>query len=422
MTLFKTSFLNAIAVGVKMLVLLVINKVLAVYVGPAGYAAIGQFQNTIQIILSFSSGAINAGVTKYTAEYGLDSGRQRLIWSNAGTVALVASVVISVLVIIFSEYMSVKLLGSAEFTGVFYWFAFTLTFFVFNALFLAVLNGKKETSLYVVSNISGSILSLCVTYALVVFYGLYGALLALAVYQSLTFLVTLFLCYRTNWFRLSLFVGWLDSATLKKLTKYALMAITTALCVPVSHMLIRGHLSVEFGQHVAGYWEAVWKLSSSYLIFITTTLSVYYLPRLSELSWGKELKSEIISGYKFVIPTVVLMAAFIYIFRSQIVALLFSREFLAIGELLAWQLVGDVLKVTSWVLAYIMVSKAMTRIYIYTEVIFSILFVLLTYQFSSMYGVEGAAMAHAANYLIYLIVVVYLIWPKLEGRDDSVSR
>ena len=89
---------------------------------------------------------------------------------------------------------------------------------------------------------------------------------------------------------------------------------------------------------------------------------------------------------------------------------------------MAWQLVGDVLKVTSWVLAYIMVSKAMTRLYICTEVIFSILFVLLTYQFSSMYGVEGAVMAHAANYLIYLLVVVYLIWPKLEGRDDSVNR
>lgn len=422
MTLLKTSFLNGIAVGIKMLVLLIINKVLAVYVGPAGYAAIGQLQNIIQIVLSFSSGAINAGVTKYTAEYGLDSDRQRLIWRNAGMVALIASVFISVLIMIFGKYLSINLLGSAEYTAVFYWFAFTLTFFVFNALFLAVLNGKKETSLYVLSNIAGSILSLLVTYALVVFYGLYGALVALAVYQSLTFLVTLILCYRTDWFRLSLFVGKLDSVTVRKLAKYAVMAITTALCVPVSHMLIRGHLSVEFGQQGAGYWEAIWKLSSSYLMFITTTLSVYYLPRLSELTWGDALKREIISGYKFVIPTVILMTAVIYVFRSQIVILLFSEEFLAISELLAWQLIGDVLKVTSWVLAYVMVGKAMTKLYISTEVIFSASFVLLTYLFSGMYGIKGAVMAHAVNYLIYLFVVLYLIWPKLEGKDDSVSR
>lgn len=69
MTLIKTSLLNAIAVAIKMLTLLGINKILAIYVGPAGYAALGQFQNAVQMITTFASGAINSGITKYTAEY-----------------------------------------------------------------------------------------------------------------------------------------------------------------------------------------------------------------------------------------------------------------------------------------------------------------------------------------------------------------
>ena len=50
MTLIKTSLLNAIAVVIKMLTTLGINKILAVYVGPTGYAALGQFQNAVQMI------------------------------------------------------------------------------------------------------------------------------------------------------------------------------------------------------------------------------------------------------------------------------------------------------------------------------------------------------------------------------------
>ena len=67
MTLIRTSLLNGIAVVIKMLTLLSINKVLAIYVGPVGYAALGQFQNAVQMITTFASGAINTGVTKYTA-------------------------------------------------------------------------------------------------------------------------------------------------------------------------------------------------------------------------------------------------------------------------------------------------------------------------------------------------------------------
>ena len=83
MNLIKTSSLNAIAVVVKMLVGLFLNKILAVYVGPAGYAVIGQFQNAISMITGFASGAINTGVVKYTAEYSHDEVAQARVWQAA---------------------------------------------------------------------------------------------------------------------------------------------------------------------------------------------------------------------------------------------------------------------------------------------------------------------------------------------------
>lgn len=86
MTLIKTSLLNGIAVLFKMLTLLGLNKILAIYVGPAGYAVLGQFQNAVQMITTLASGAINTGVTKYTAEYHGEEEKQHTVWRTAGTI------------------------------------------------------------------------------------------------------------------------------------------------------------------------------------------------------------------------------------------------------------------------------------------------------------------------------------------------
>lgn len=69
MSLVKTSILNAVAVAIKLGCSLILNKFLAVYVGPAGYAVIGNFQNVFSILVSFSGGVLSAGVTKYTAQF-----------------------------------------------------------------------------------------------------------------------------------------------------------------------------------------------------------------------------------------------------------------------------------------------------------------------------------------------------------------
>ena len=69
MTLIKTSILTAISTIIKILSGLVINKVMAIYVGPGGLALVGQFRNFSSMLTTFSNGAITQGIIKYTAEY-----------------------------------------------------------------------------------------------------------------------------------------------------------------------------------------------------------------------------------------------------------------------------------------------------------------------------------------------------------------
>lgn len=405
MTLIKTSLLNGVAVIIKILALLGINKILAMYVGPAGYAVVGQFQNLVQMINALASGGINTGVTKYTAEYNNDENKQKGVWSTAAKIILLSSIAISLLVFIFNNELSLWLLKSDRYGRVFIWFSVTLIFFVFNAFFLSILNGKKEISRYVLANIIGSIFSLIFTIILVIQWGLYGALVAFAIYQSLSFFTTIFLCYKLEWFKLSNFSLQFDRDIATNLAKYTLMALTSAICIPISHILIRNYIGINLGWELAGYWEAMWRLSSTYLLFITLTLSVYYLPRLSELNDSLEIKKEVYFGYKVIIPIIILGTLFIYLLKDFIITMVFTKEFLPMRDLFFWQLIGDVFKICSWILGYIVLAKAYFKFVVLTEIFFSSLFVFLGIFLTDFFGFIGVSIAHIVNYIIHFLVL-----------------
>ncbi|RZH08323.1 O-antigen translocase [Acinetobacter pittii] len=415
MNLLKTSVLNGVAVLIKTATMFILNKILAIYVGPAGYAAIGQFQNFIQMVTTFAGSAINTAVIKYTAEYYEDETKQRNIWKTAGSIVLLFSLIFSLIILIFQKQLSLYVFHTDLYQTVFVWFALFLTLFTFNALFLAILNGKKEVLRLVIANIVGSIFSLAVTSLLAIKYSLYGALVALSIYQSLAFLATFFICYKAEWFKLSYLFGKIDKAIAKKFADFALMALVSAVCVPLSQMAIRSYLTHEYGVTYAGYWEAMIRLSAAYLMLVTTTLGVYYLPRLSELFNIEEVRKEIYLGYKFIFPLAAVGGLLVYFLRDWIITILFTKTFLPMRDLFFWQLIGDSLKIGSWILAYLMLSKAMIRLFVTTEILFAITSVLLTYLCTHMFGFEGVSIAHLINYGVYWLIMSIFVFKNLDG-------
>ena len=65
----KVFSLTSISTIVKMLAGFVSVKVVSVIIGPSGLALLGQLSNFSVIVMTFASGGINNGVTKYIAEF-----------------------------------------------------------------------------------------------------------------------------------------------------------------------------------------------------------------------------------------------------------------------------------------------------------------------------------------------------------------
>jgi PST family polysaccharide transporter len=409
MGLAKVSLLSGVSVAIKLLTLLGLNKVLAIYVGPTGYATLGQYQNIIQLIATFTSGAINTGVTRLTAEYGDNKDRQQAVWRTAGSMAVMGSLIASLLICLFSKYLASKFLGNEELRSVFVWFSLTLIFFVANTLLLAILSGKKDIYRLALANIIGSLLTMVITGYMAINFGLYGVLLALAIYQSLSFIATAVIIYKATWFKFRYLVGKIDKKIVKELGKSMSMALTSAICIPITNIMIREHLIEVLGLDYAGYWEAMGRVSSAYLMFITAILGVYYLPALAEQKNIDGIKREIIRGYKAIIPIVIVIGIGAYLCRYYIIEILFTSDFQKMEVLFPWQIAGDIFKIASWILSYLMLSKSMVAMYIFTEIIFSLALYISTLFFTNLMGLEGAAIAYFLVYFFYLTVISYLI-------------
>jgi len=404
----KVFSFTAISTIVKMITSLISIKFVALIVGPSGIALLGQLNNFSSILMSIACGGINNGVTKYVAENNDNIDVIKEFLSTALKITLYFSLACGILLILLNKWFSKIILLSSNYGYIFIIFGLTLFLYALNMLFTSILNGFKEFRKFVIINIVGSILGLAVTLLLVYFFKLKGALISAVTFQSIMFFITLWMLRKLPWVSFSFFKEKFNTKIAHKYFKYTLMTFVTAATVPVSQLLLRGYVISEISVVEAGWWEGMNRISNMYLMVITSSLSVYYLPKLSEIQDKTELRTEILKAYKFIIPTITVGFIAIYICRILIIEVLFSTDFFGMSDLFFWQLVGDFFKISSWILAFLMVAKTMTKQFIATEIVFSLLYVGLGFYFVENNGIIGLTQAWAANYFVYLLFMLFL--------------
>ena len=421
MTLTSTTLLNGIAVLTRLLTSLALNKVMAVMIGPNGYGLIGQFQSFSSMVVAFASAPVTNGVVEYTAECSGQEIQQRRVWRTAATLGLIVSVLTSLLMVIFQRPLAHWSIADTGRSWLVVLLACALSFMVLNALLIAILNGLKQLRSLVVANIVGSVISAITAIGLVSWQGLNGALAALAVSQSSAFVVTLFIFRRSVRVSMRSMFGRLDPKLTRGLGSFAIMGLTSAITIPLAQMIMRDHLADSFGWSTAGLWQALWKISETHLLLLTSTLSVYFLPRFAEIQDPSELRRELRRGLAFVVPLVCTTSAILFLGRDEIIKLLLSDRFLPILDAFGFQLLGDILKVISMVPAYTMLSHCQTRVYVVTEIIFALLLTSLTIWLSNLMGLRGAALGYAATYAIYGLTMSFVVRSLMTRLGRSAS-
>jgi polysaccharide transporter, PST family len=404
----NTSFYTSVGTIIGFITGFVVNKVIAVHIGPGGVAIISQFQNFIGISTTIASGGIQQGVVKYVAEVREDEKEMTLVLSTSLRISLFFSLLVGIFTFIFSDFLSIKLFNTQEYKYILFIFGFTVVLFGLNQLLMSILNGTGEIKKLVGVKIASNLFGLLVTSVCVYLFGISGALVALAISQSVIFFISFLFVLKSKWFKIYVFNQKLSKNYYLKLSGYSLMALTSLLLTPLVQIGIRNHIIETLSIEQAGYWDGLSKISTAYLGIITSSLSIYYLPKLSFLKERLEIRRELLNGYKIITPFLVVILLSVYLLKDYVIVILYSSEFMKMNSLFGPQLAGDFFKIMSWLIAYLMLAKALTKIFIVSQIVFLCASYLLSTYLISLTGLEGVVWAHCIIYLTYFISMIIL--------------
>jgi PST family polysaccharide transporter len=183
------------------------------------------------------------------------------------------------------------------------------------------------------------------------------------------------------------------------------MALCSSVLGPVVFLLIRNKAISVLGMNQAGFWETMSRISSSYMLFVTTLLTVYFLPKLAGAKDNEQTKAVFWQYYKFILPVFCTGVMIVYFARFIIIQVLFTKVFLPASELFFWQLLGDVFKVCSLILGYQFFAKKMTTAFIVTEILSLAFLYFLSLFLIDYFAIKGVVMAQTIDNFVYLIVL-----------------
>lgn len=417
MDLIRTGLLTAVATAIRLLASFATNKVVAVVAGPGGMALLGQVHNCMGILQGLSGGLFGTAAVKYTAEWKDEPDRLNPFLGLTFTLCLWLSIAIGMAISLGCAWLSRLLLNDVGYWWVFVCVGLSAPLLSANHLMLSVLNGLGEIRRLTAVNIAQSVLGLGVSVGLPLLFGVNGAMAAVALSSAVAFGILAPRIRQSVWSRVQVIRFAEQRENLARLGRFALMAGVSGVCAPLAQVLVRECLIDRCSVTQAGYWQALMRLSGAYLAFFTSTLSVYFLPRFSALG-SDRIMVELRRGYAVLLPLLLLLFAGIWGLRGKLVPLLFTSEFGPIRDLLAYQLVGDFLKISSWIIAYLMLAKARVWLYIGSELFFSSLYVglaLLLVGSDGSGGTRGALFAWIAVYAVYWVFLLVLL-PRLTPK------
>lgn len=401
MSLAKASVWTASSTLVKIVAGLLVVKLLAVSFGPEGVGQAGNFRQLITVLGVLAGAGIFNGVTTYVAQYQQQPQQLRALVGTASTMVTGFSTLLALVFLLAAAPVSTALFGHDRYQNVIRIVAFLQFGIAWANLLLALIKGYRDARGNAFALISGSLTGV-LGYVLCWWLGGYaGALTGLALVPALLVFPALVILKR----RVPLPLRWLrptwQPEMAHHLAKYTLMALITAVTLPVAWVMMRNQLAASNGWAQVGLWQGVTSISDAYLQFITATFSVWLLPTLARLDNKQAIAREIGRALRFVLPAVAVASLSVWIMRDIAISLLFSAAFHDMRDLFVWQLCGDVFKVGAYVFGYLVIAKASLRFYVLTEISQFILLTLFSRWLIPLHGASGAAQAYMFTYVTY---------------------
>jgi len=214
---------------------------------------------------------------------------------------------------------------------------------------------------------------------------------------------------------------WNPSAARKFLTVSGSM-LASGLISSAVLLIIRSRILRTEGLAVAGQFDSAWAISMNHVSLVLASMQAYYLPVLARTVPLKERNLHIAQTLTVAVLVAAPLIAAIAAFKPLALTWLYSEAFRGGAQYLRWTLIGDYLKITSWIFSIPMLAAADMRAFLIADLaaygVFAGGAAALAQRKSAS---EGAAIAFVLMYAAHLGVCAAYAWRRQFRPDFRTS-
>lgn len=409
----------------QIIIQIIRSKFIAVLLGPTGIGILGLFNATLSLITNLTNFGLGTSVVKdVAAAYETENQKRlativivirRLVWITGlfGTLTM----------LILSYWLSQITFGTPAYTLAFVWLSMTLLFTQLSTGQLVLLQGMRKLHLMAKANLWGSALSLLLTLPLYYLCGIDGIVPGIIISSIITLTLTWHFSNRIT-------IALIPVSKIRTIAEGKVM-LTLGFMISLSGLitagasyLVRIFIGNTGGLAEVGLYNAGFAIINSYVGLVFTAMATDYYPRLSAVANNNQKCRQTINQQAEV--AILILAPIIIIFLVFIdwaVVILYSKQFIAINEMIYWAALGMLFKAASFSIAFIFLAKGNGRLYFWNELLANIYLFVLNIIGYHLDGLTGLGLSFLIAYVLYLIQVYVVSMFKYNiGLNNSTIK
>lgn len=422
----KSSSIIGGASVINIVIGLVRTKILAILLGPAGIGLVSLYTGLMQTASTLATMGLGTVGTRQIAEAAEKNDAHALaVVKRAMLVgALFLSVMGALLVWLMRDTLALHVLGDVKYSGVVAWLSLGVALSVAAASQGAMLQGLRRIGDMARLSVYGSVLNTVLGVALLWQWGQAG----LVAYVLIGPLMSLLL---GHWYvsRLpKVMPGDIPIQEMahqwQTLLRLGIPFMGAGLVGALVNLWIRVEVGNTLGAESLGHFQAAWMISMQYIGFVLGAMGADYYPRLTGVIHDHKAATRLVNEQTEI---ALLLSAPVFIamigLTPWVIHLLYSTAFTPAVDVLRWQILGDVLKVASWPLGFVILATGAGKTFFWTETLVLLLMGGLIAGLTSSVGLQITGIAFLVCYVVYLPLVYLLAKRNIEFNwQPAVTR
>ena len=404
-SIFKATSLFGGVQVYQILIQIIKSKFVAVLLGPAGVGIMGLYQSGLQLVQQISSMGLANSAVRDVSEANGSNDIQRLakIVTVVRKLVWITGLLGLTIVACCSPLLSKFSFGNYDYTIPFIILSVTLFLDQLSAGQRVVLQGMRRLKDLAKCTAFGVTFGLVTSVPLYYWLGIDGIIPTLILNSACSLTLSWLYSRKIKIEKVQV----TPKQTLEQSKQMLVMGISMSLSgifASVVSYAIRGFIQGNGGVEQVGLFQAGFVIMTTYVGMVMNAIGTDYYPRLAAINKDNTKCSEAVSqqgeiGAMILGP----MLTFCLVFMPYVLQILYSDSFLAANEYVTWACLGMMLRFAAWVISYLFVAKAESRLFVKVELsanVYYLVFSLLGYKYFSL---TGLGIAFALEYVVYFL-------------------